>query len=44
MVLNYRPIPDIIEGALQMSLSGHLDAVAEKQRRHIDDTWRDVDK
>ncbi len=42
-----RPIPDIVEGALQnvalWALWDHLD-VGQKQRGHIFDSWEDVEK
>ncbi len=46
-VPGYRPIPDIVEGALQKvalwAWWGHFDVVGEKQRCRIGDTWEIVD-
>ncbi len=44
----YRPIPDIVEAALQKvalwAWWDHLDVIGEKQRQHIDDTREVADK
>ncbi len=39
----YRPIPEIVEGALQ-KVALEREVVGEKQRSHIDDTREVIDK